>query len=445
MQGTPFADALCYRRPAPRGHSGALARVLRRALAGALALVLSLAAAVAYASDAVPERRKDQFPTSPAHLVVPLAYSYPGIGEGFFLMGNFSNVFDTTTDVLAMYVTGDAAGYILQVDEAPIIEKHLFFKYYYQDIQRAVINQYDTRGMKGTSKYDYTLLDVSLALQNTAVLDLTFFDRRVDFSYVHTTTEYEVQAIRDHNGAIISALNEPFRGKDSNQSFGATFDLTDDYLDPRKGVRFGLAYQNWPAERAQDPSYYVVDYKLLAYLPMFENDTLVFNYYQSDAHVTKPGTTDPAAIRQELHLNCAAADSACLQSEQHLVDVFTNYRNNGTANPLGGKERLRSFPQGRFRGGHSAFAGAEYRWNFKQGVAPFDYLFWKDVRTGLQLAFFGEVGSVSETAAELWNESRTSYGVGLRLVAASGAVYRADIANGREGAELTLFFYYPWE
>ena len=82
--------------------------------------------------------------------------------------------------------------------------------------------------------------------------------------------------------------------------------------------------------------------------------------------------------------------------------------------------------------------------NFKQEVAPFNYFFWKDVRTGLQVALFGEVGSVSETPAALWHETRYSYGAGLRLVAASGSVYRADLANGNEGTEFTVFFFYPW-
>jgi hypothetical protein len=66
------------------------------------------------------------------------------------------------------------------------------------------------------------------------------------------------------------------------------------------------------------------------------------------------------------------------------------------------------------------------------------------VRTGLQVAFFGEVGSVSEKSGDLWDKTRYSYGAGLRLVAASGSVYRADIANGNEGSELTVFFHYPW-
>jgi len=413
-------------------------------LLAALSLWFLFSCATVYAGVQVPDRRKDQFPTSPAHLVVPLPYSYPGIGEGFFLLGNFSNVMDTTTDFLAIAVTGDAGGYVLQLDEAPIIDRRLYARIYYQDINRAVINQYDIRGMSGSGKNDYTLLDISLALEKTARLDLTYFERRLDFYLIHTTNEYEVQAIRDHDGNLITRLADPYHGEDTSQLLGVAADLTDDYLDPLEGVRFSMNYQDRPAKKTSDPDYYVLTYNASLYLPVHDTDTLVFNYFQSDAHVTNKGDTNPANIRTELGLDCAPTDTECLQSEQKLVDTFINQRTNGNAQSLGGKERLRSYPQGRFNGGHSGFLGVEYRLNFKQEVAPFNYLFWKDVRTGLQVAFFGEIGSVSETSTDLWKETRTSYGTGLRLVAASGSVYRADIAHGDEGSEITVFFFYPW-
>ena len=391
-----------------------------------------------------PDRRRDQFPESPAHLVVPLPYSYPGIGDGFFLMGNFSNVLETTTDFLAMSVTGDAGGYILQFDEVPLIDQRLFVRLFYQDINRAQVNQYDVRGMEGTSKNEYTLLDISLARNKSAEFNLTFFERRLNFTYEHKVNEFEVKAVRDNNGDLITQLDDPYYGKESKNTFGVYVDLTDDYLDPLKGMRFSLHYLDQPADKSEDPSFYVLTYNLSLYLPMMKIDTLVFNYFQSDAHVRKKGNTNPTDIRAELGLNCDPLDTECLQSEQNLVDVFINQRTNGTAASLGGKDHLRSYPQDRFNGAHSAFLGVEYRWNFKQEVAPFNYLFWKDVRTGLQVAFFGEVGSVSEKSSDLWDETRYSYGAGFRLVAASGAVYRADLANGSEGAELTVFFFYPW-
>lgn len=408
-----------------------------------LALWFIFSSIPAQADLTFPDRRKDQFPVSSAHLVVPLPYSYPGVGEGFFLMGNFSNVLGTT-DFLAMYVTGDAGGYILQLDEAPIMDRRLYAKMYYQNINKAVVNQYDTRGMDNTGKDDYTLIEATLALEKNAEINLTFFDRRLNFLYQYSDRAFEVIAIRDHNGVLIRSLDQPYRGESSDESYGVSVDLTDDYLDPLKGMRFNLHYKDFPAKIAADPSFYVTTYNLSYYMPTLETDTLVFNYFQSDAHVTKKGNTNPADIRQELGFNCAPLDTQCLDSEQKLVDVFINSRTYGTSASLGGKERLRSYPQGRFQGGHSAFLGMEYRWNFKQEVAPFNYLFWKDVRTGLQVAFFGEAGSVSERAGDLWQETRYSYGTGLRLVAASGSVYRADIAYGNEGSELTVFFMYPW-
>ena len=390
------------------------------------------------------ERRKDQFPTSTAYLVVPLPYSYPGIGDGFFLMGNFSNLFETTTDFLAMVVTGDAGGYILQADETPLIDRRLFLRLYYQNIDRAQVNQYDTRGMKGSGKNDYSLLDVSLSLQKNANLNLTFFERRLNVYINHSDNEYKISAVRDNDGNLLSKPDEPFHGKESNTSLGVALDLTDDYLDPLTGLRFSLDYQDQPAKKDNDPDFYVLSYNASLYVPMLATDTLVINYFQSDAYVTHKGNTNPADIRAELDLNCGITETACLESEQNLVDAIINQRSNGTAASLGGKDRLRSYPQGRFNGAHSAFLGVEYRWNFKQEVKPFNYFFWKDVRTGLQIALFSEAGTVSESSGDLWHEVRYSNGVGVRLVAASGAVYRADLATGSEGSEFTVFFFYPW-
>lgn len=33
---------------------------------------------------------------------------------------------------------------------------------------------------------------------------------------------------------------------------------------------------------------------------------------------------------------------------------------------------------------------------------------------------------------------------GIRMIAGSGYVYRAEVATGKEGAELTVVFDYPW-
>lgn len=392
-----------------------------------------------------PERRRDQFPKEDAYLVVPLPYSYPGIGEGFFLLGNASNVFDTTTDVLYIEVTGDATGRIVQFDEVPLLVDELFLSIQLQDINRAVVNQYAIRGMNGSDGTDYTLLDISQADQSVFRLDYALHDRRLNYFLSRLEDEFTLDAILDSDGSLIQALGSAYNIKNTINVIGFSVDLTDDYLDPRKGFRFGLEYIDHPVNGANDdPDFYVLNYNFLYYLPLRKADTLVVNYFQSDAHVRAIGNVNESDIRNELNLNCST-DQGCLEAEQELVNSFVAARTYGTATSLGGLERLRSYPQSRFSGGHAAFLGAEYRWNLTEEATPFNYFFWKDVRTGKQIAFFAEAGSVAERASELWDEQRYTYGVGFRLLAASGSVYRADIATGDEGVELAVFFYYPWK
>jgi len=394
-------------------------------------------------ADWYPERRREQYPKEDAYLVVPLPYSYPGIGEGFFLLANVSNVLNSTTDMVLVEVTGDATGRVIQFDEVPLLTDKLFLSFQLQNINRAAVNQYAIRGMDGSDGSDYTILDVTQADQEALRLDYTLDDRRFNYYLSRTDVENTLAAILDPDGNLIRTLGSAYTTNDSNKTIGMSVDLTDDYLDPRKGFRLGIEYTDQPANGADDPDYYVINYNFLFYEPFRKADTLVVNYFQSDAHVRSIGNTNPSDIRAELGLNCGV-DPVCLQTEQKLVNSFVDARTYGTAMALGGLERLRSYPRARFAGGHAAFLGAEYRWNLTEEATPFNYFFWKDVRTGKQIAFFAEAGSVSELSSELWDERRYTYGVGFRLLAASGSVYRADFSYGKEGSEIAVFFFYPW-
>lgn len=409
-------------------------------------LLFTLAASPLCANplSAPPERRVEQYPTDSGYLMVPLPYSIPGIGDGYFLMGYFTNIRDTTADAFVVKVMGDAEGYVAQVDEVPLYKKHLFLNVTEQQIDKAVVNNYKTRGM-ANGKDDYNLIEVNQADVRSVGLTLSLFNRRFEFNTTQSKFDGSVIAMRDSDGNLISSFDPPYQRSDKNFHYSLKLDLTDDYLDPRKGARFDLKYQNVPGQTVNDPDYFRVDTGLTFYLPFRQNDTLALNYYRSDAHVTRIGNVDPASIRAELNTNCQPTDTACLIAEEELVNNFINERTYGTATSLGGDNRLRAYPQGRFSGGHMAFTGAEYRWNFVQDAKPFDYFIWKDVTTTLQLSFFAEAGTVAEHAADLWKDYRTSYGVGGRIVSASGSVYRAEIAQGDEGSQFIIYFYYPWK
>lgn len=391
-----------------------------------------------------PERRTEQFPTDSGHLIVPLPYSMPGIGEGYFLMGYFSNIFDTTSDAFIIKVEGDAEGLVAQVDEVPLYKKNLFLNLYDQRITKAAVNNYKTRGM-ANGKDEFNIVEVNQADEQRIGLTLSLYDRHLEVNSVHQNSTARVTALHDSDGELITRLDPPYEMDDKGWRHSLRIDLTDDYLDPRRGFRYKLSYQDVPGDTANDPDYYRLDHSLNLYLPMFKDDTLALNYYLSDANVTRTGNIDPAAIRQELNTGCDPADTACLDAEQALVDDFILQRTHGNATSLGGNDRLRGYPQGRFNGGHMAFIGAEYRWNFVRDAKPFNFFIWKDVTSALQLALFAEAGTVAESPGALWDDYRNSYGIGGRLITASGSVYRADFATSDEGSEMIVFFYYPWK
>ncbi|MCH8844725.1 MAG: hypothetical protein IID61_17315 [SAR324 cluster bacterium] len=395
-------------------------------------------------ADVIPDRRKEQFPTEPAHLFVPLPYSLPGIGSGFFLLGNFSNVFESTADASANVILGDVEGYFVQLTEVPLISETLLLDVFAGEITKLALNSYEKRGMD-SKKDEFNILELGSAQFSGPALTLTFFDRRLDLIAGTQMQSVETIALRDSKGKLIAELDDPVVNETESTYYAIQIDLTDDFQDPRAGLRLRLQTTNTPAADENEAEFDVTNYNTTIYFPVGEISTLAFNYYQSDANVTREGNTDRNAIEAELGIVCTSGDTVCEKALEEQIDNTVAARKNGTAASLGGLDRLRSYPVNRFQGAHTAFYGVELRWNLTDELTPFDYLFWKDVRTGIQIAFFGESGTVAETSSELWDESRESYGMGLRLITGSGQVYRADFATGDEGNEVTVFFFYPWQ
>ena len=178
---------------------------------------------------------------------------------------------------------------------------------------------------------------------------------------------------------------------------------------------------------------------------MLSNSTLAFNWFRSGAVIRKKGNTNLTELKEKYTDKC---DGSCSSTENQAAEdqAKVDQTNNeyGTAGSLGGASRLRSYAGGRFSGAQVEFRAAEFRWNLTDENKPFDLYFIRDVRTGIQLAFFYEEGSVANKADQLWNEKRTSLGAGVRLITSSGFVYRFDMASGQEGREVILFVDYPW-
>ncbi|MDH5324730.1 MAG: hypothetical protein OEZ68_21725 [Gammaproteobacteria bacterium] len=402
--------------------------------------MLLLQAQSAVADVQIPERRTDQYITQSGYVVLPLPYSVPGIGSGLTVLGSFSNVYGTTIDIDALAIGGDAGGSMLFLHEIPLAGKWLSMEAAYQNITKASINFYSKRGMEG-AKNDFNIMEVGFFKSLHNALVFSFYDKRFNFRINHNRMEYRIDALRDSNGEFLNSVN--IQEKNTQNSLSFQLDLTDDHFDPRRGFRLDLNYSKHKARDIKSPDLWVMDTSLFGYIPVGKYNTLALNYFQSDAHVTREGETNMTAILAELE-PCTPGDTACEDARNALALTTYNERKYGTARDMGGDQRLRSYPGSRYKGAHSAYLGVEFRWNFFQEATPFDYWIWRDVRTGIQTAFFVEAASVSETTSALWREKRVSVGTGVRLITASGGVYRADVASGSEGTELTVVFNYPW-
>ncbi len=250
----------------------------------------------------------------------------------------------------------------------------------------------------------------------------------------------------DKDGSIIVVAQNAERSRSHNTLIGTSLDLTDDYGDPRKGFRLDVTRTQSPAQ-GSSADFYVMDYNTTAYVPIGRRITWAFNFLRSDAVVQRKGETDPSKLERQLGLNCA--DSSLTAEQQKFCNQVINNmiaeNTFSTATQLGGFSRLRSYSQGRYKGAHTLFYGTEIRWNLTDESTPYNIFVMKDVRTAVQVAAFYEIGSTADLRSDLGKIWRESYGLGLRVVGASGIVLRGDLAFGKEGFEPEIFIGYPWE
>jgi hypothetical protein len=392
----------------------------------------------------IPERRRTQFQAEPAYAVFPYPYSLPGIGSGIGLVGGSMNISGTYTDAYGILFGGEVKGAAIGVGDVHIVPRKLILETGISSVSAATIQSYSQRGMD-TEKHDYTLLELKDVIYYGTRLTSTFFDRRFEIYGAFYQGSSQLKSIRDQNGNVILEAQNPPAARGHTTIVGTRFDLTDDYQDPRRGLRFDVSQSSSPP-RDHGPDYFVTDYNTTAYFPIGRWSTWVFNYLRSDAHVTRKGETDPAVVEQQQGLNCSTITDPV--QRQFCIDAINSMVANntyGSATSLGGFNRLRSYPTGRFRGAHTEFYGTEIRWNLTDEATPFNLFIMKDVRTSWQLAVFYEIGSTADSQCEVGDIWRSSYGAGLRMVTASGIVFRADIAAGREGVEPNIFIGYPWE
>lgn len=390
-----------------------------------------------------PDRRRDQFGKDFGYFIYPLAGDIPGLGSAYGGGGSVLNMFNTDADFTAFKVSGDfdASGYTLL--DWHLIKQRLIFDVGYYDYLVAQ-TQYK-RGINSDVE-DY-ILPKAEGRYWLGQLTLSYMQRKVEAYVRYGSGKARLLQVLDKDGNEFAAIDSStYYGYFI--STGLTLDFTDDRLDPRRGLRYEMAGKTYSNDDQYSTDFFIMDYNLSAYIPIRRWDALALNTFFSRAHVTRQATTDYETLRQNSGLGCdqippSPEQDQCLATERDLIEQHIEHNRFGTATSLGGTQRMRSYDNGRFYAGNVLFYGLEYRWNLTDERTPFNIYVAKGIRTGIQLAFFAEQGSVADDTDDLFKNLRTSYGLGFRLIL-SGVVIRADLAWGDEGRKTVLFINYPW-
>ena len=397
------------------------------------------------------ERRRDVFTKQYGHLFVPLPYSLPGLGEGLLFIGNFGNIADSTTDLATILGVGDAEFIFGFLDEFFIVTDYVYLQYVKAQGFKYALTNYRSRGMN-TEKNDFVYALGNYWEYDAPTFKLTLYDRMLELGLGRSKQKgrFEKFVAPDSDdltkqGDTITEFDPALEVNFGEKlEFSARIDFTDDYRDPRKGVRNILYLDRQTASSSSEPSFDVITNDLQFYIPFLEKSTLVLNLTFSDANVRKEGETDLEVLKQQSNYYSCTSES-CRETTLGNAKNTMNINKHGTSLYLGGPDRLRSYPQQRFQGAHTVYFATEFRWNFSAADGDeIDLFFMQDLVDEMQVAFFFEQGSVSETKSELGDTVKYSFGSGFRLLSGSGNLYRADFATGDEGPQVTVIIQYPW-
>jgi hypothetical protein len=391
------------------------------------------------------ERRQDQSPRESGYFIIPYAMQMPGIGSWIGAAAGMDNLFGLETDAYLATMLGDLNGYVTAVTDIPLGTEHLIVNYFQSRFTRGSVQTYD-RGIDSDPD-NYRLVIADKINYDLVMIALKFWEKRLQLYTSAGRSAFRLDSLLDADGNELAKVDqEEHEGED--RDIGLIIDYTDDRQDPRTGVRLEARRKESPRRDETSSQYYVDESSLSFYLPIGQRNTWVFNAFKADAVVTDEGITDEQQIRQSIGVDCRFAppdlQAECEATVKRQVDQVVAHNKHGTASYLGGTQNMRSFPQGRFYAAHSLFYGTEFRWNITDEFSPFDIVLAKGVRTNIQLAFFAEQATLADRPEDLGNKWVHSYGAGVRMVMASGFVFRLDGATGEEGFQTQLFLNYPW-
>jgi len=336
----------------------------------------------------------------------------------------------------------DIDAYGLTIIDFPIFSNDFTFSPARLAATKYSISFYD-RGIDSDPDRKLTIMADKVA-QNIGEISYYFLDRQIELFYTFFNAEIDFYGYQDFDGNIVSLKDVDNFGTGSTkwtERWGVLIDDTDFRRDPRIGYFVKLDRWQWPNRTPQESSWYQYDLETVGYIPIIDMKMiLVLTQYLSTSKVISPGKVEKYICTEEqllLYPKCQT-----ILDEAYKRDLDNSKKGRATA--LGGFERLRGYPEGRFFDEHTNFRGIELRYYFDSVDIDFDVIFAKGFLAEFQLAGFYEQGTVSsDLDGNFWNNFKDSYGLGIRLITGS-AVARLDFGFSDEGGQTTAYWDYPF-
>ena len=421
----------------------------------------------AFAQDFIRKRRPKPSEDPLSYFIYPIAYSVPGVGQGTgagatLVYEEFSSTFFSVRgpwDLDALILKDiPLSTWNFTASLAATQIKGGAFVFYGRGPDSgsnplATVNLEDSTLFAG--EFNYYALDRQINVYAGASANVF---------RVSSVTEKEIGSYEDaleQKEFQYSVLNvfKPVIGR-----IGFTWDNTDNESDPHDGFRFN--YEKFRQLALGDFFKFDIDnFEYSHYLPVFNDDVLVWNLFYSQSTGSKKNGRKLVEDTYQSPIEIAAClqeiaegshdeydDSSVLTPEEFCTldnVALDNFLRSGIndpigSTPLGGTNRLRSYPIGRFYDTFSFSTSLEYRAYFlKKDSVPFDFILEKGAYEATQVAFFLDMGNVAPETSELTDKLKYSAGTGIRLIL-GGTVLRFDVATGDEGTEFIAFFGHPF-
>tara|TARA_B100000700_G_scaffold331162_1_gene461951 strand:+ start:1912 stop:3210 length:1299 start_codon:yes stop_codon:yes gene_type:complete len=388
-----------------------------------------------------PERTKREADKEFGWMFAPLPGCVEGVGCAVPIAGLISNFYKSTDIVmLKTLVKGDIEATVVQLQKFPIVEEKLLLKVLHYDWDISFRN-YDRGINSGKKDFYQTFENLN---SSTINIQSQFYNQQLEIQIGFSKGETNISKIFDAEENQFSNIQNPTRSW-VDHSIGTQIDLTDNHLEPREGIRFEMLQNSTDYGLDELSDYNVTSLNFTTYIPFFGSDTLLINAFESRSSILESGLTDENALSNKFSLNCNLEKElkACRDTEKKRINYWLARNRLGKSSALGGINRMRAYSLGRFYAGNSSNYSLEYRFNFSEKQTPINWIIMGGIRTVLQVAFFYELGGVSDDFTKLHNKMKTSFGVGFRTIM-SGLIYRFDIAKGEDGIAPTLFINYPF-